>query len=375
MLKEGAEKYGDKVRLDDGSLASGIEIGSIYLAENANKFIAYPILNNKAYIIYANDPKTIHLVNTLNGILEIASISFSNNPSIGFADEEWLIVVYSENNARQIVILHLENNTFVQKLKQTMPVIGGSYYYGIQQVVPSFVNCTNNIINLMYSGSDRNGNASAKIAAYNKSTNELTYGDIPNFTGGQNIIYFSFVDDKQRLACCYARRYESTSHGAVIIYMNNLNKIEEASISIATSSSSYATVNIISYWQGYVFALLDSHNCYKVKLSDNSYEVAKTNINLYAIMQINDKLIFLNDYSASRVSNIISKETNEVTTRTTTGIAIKPATLVDAGDKTCIGFSNRITNVAEVYNWLFVSSQGFVSTYSVIIVGFSKADN
>lgn len=373
LLKEGAEKYGDKVRLDDGSLVSGIKIGSINLAKNKNTFITYPVLNNKAYIIYSNDAKTVYLVNTLNDISEIASISFPENPTIGFADEEWLIVSYTENNAKQIAILHLEDNNFVQKLKQTMPVVGSRYYYGIQQVVPSFINCTNNIINLMYSGADRNGNVSAKIAAYNKSTNELTYGDIQDFAGGQGVTYFSFVDDKQRLACCYARRYESTSHGAVIIYMNNLNKIEEASISIATSSSSYATVNIISYWQGYVFALLDSYNCYKVKLSDNSYEMIKTNINLYVIMQVNDKIIFLDDYPAGRVANIISKETNEVITRTTTGIAIKPATLVSTSDGLCIGFprSMVISNVAKVYDWLFVSSQGFIFAYSVDIVGFN----
>ena len=96
MLKEGANLFGGKVELEDGSLKSVCSIGKLYIqADDKGKFLSYPVKNNKAYLIYASEPKKIYYTNMLtNEVIAILDTTDKNRAElkIVFADENYLLI-------------------------------------------------------------------------------------------------------------------------------------------------------------------------------------------------------------------------------------------------------------------------------------------
>lgn len=373
LLKEGAEKYGDKVRLEDGSLVSGIKIGEFYTADDYKTFTIYPVLNNKAYIKYAKD-KNIYFANTANGIEIITSIELQSNFTIRFADENWIILDGTENGAVVFIVYHLESNTFIQKSKTIAPSINSGYYYYIQTVIPSFINITGNLINLFLTGADKNSNGRVKVAVYNKTTNTFSFGDISGISTGQNVAYHSFMNEKEEIACCNASFYSSsTSHTTNIKYVNNLSATSNGSITTYTTSSIMAYNQLLAYLNGVIYMVNSEGALAKYTLSDDtSVTLSDTKFSeSYTILYINKTII----QCASSISLKLSMLDNKVIKdNKTIKIFILPLSIMSINNSYYFGFdkSKAHGNFYKLSNTLLYGTSGFNEAKKIKLLGFSS---
>ena len=375
MLKEGAEKYGDKVRLEDGSLASGIDLGGIYVTKEVVQFDCYPVLNDKAFLLYRGLRRIDYVYLDKNNKIgdTIASFELSSDYSfeftttgIAFAEEGqiYLCVRSTSTSANfYFLVYKLENNIFTEKIKHEISL--GSNTNSLIKIRPNYTNVKNNIIDfLIYLNN-------FYIFEYNKLTNNIEY----KINGSIQHADSCYLDEQERTIVFYAptETSSSTTRYCYYFYVYNKEITAEQAFIINTSSRTGQNVVVSFYKEGYAYASVnDSKDVYfeKIKLLDNTFTRIENGAytQYECIGYLNNKIVFAGQMILDLSTNIFSEMPS-------IKIGILPVRISSAGSYgvSYICFGKQDTEYYEVADGLLVESGiHFAEIKKVKLLGFSS---
>lgn len=388
LLKEGAEKYGDKVRLNDGSLGSGFNLGNLYVSQGDTGFFSYPILNDKAYIIRNINKKQIQLVNVSENLSVISTINFDKEIKILFADEENLIVYYvNDNKTYTIEAYKKENESFTQvaDINAGSQNYGSTAYYYIPcNIRPSYINCTKGIINMFiyilgyqfyYTKALKYDTVAKRFVLESTNSSVIPIGNRESYTN-----YTACINKEEQLVVCNGIKSSNSSvtrYEAEIARVYDLTLIGSVKrISISLSDYNYYWISILSCYDEYIY-LYVCNVFFKIKYDTLAVTSISSNLDKISssieLPQIKKYMFY-----PSKEKKIFNLETNTfINTEENAFIGYLPIVTVESyyGNTfkgRALGFTEgnfTFAFIAEVLNNLAVNSSGFIEVKKVKLVG------
>ena len=287
LLKEGANLFGGKVELEDGSLKSVCSIGKLYIqADEKGKFSSYPVKNNKAYLIYASEPKKIYYTNMLtNEVIAILDTTNKNRKElkIVFADENYLLIQDKKTGGYLhddyvLTMYKVASNSFAMLKEKELGFYTSNAYQSVT-IQPCFTNIVGNKLNfsIQYRDSDSRQNY-RYVASYKFDTN--TFDTSVNSATPIELNYVSYCMLKEDMTIMFSSCNDKTINQSVKLYYALItdNTFSNYAYSFSLPSSlevSYYS-QILFYYNNYFYIFLGNAEIAYFQFQNSSEKINYT---------------------------------------------------------------------------------------------------
>ena len=267
LLKEGANLFGGKVELEDGNLKSVCSIGKLYIqADDKGKFSSYPVKNNKAYLIYASEPKKIYYTNMLtNEVITILDTTDKNRAElkIVFADENYLLIQDRKQEGYLdtdyvLTMYKVASNSFTMLKEKELGYYISNEYQSVT-IQPCFTNITGNKLNFAIQYYNRDARQNYRfVANYKFDTN--AFDTSINSATPVEINYIGFCMLKEDMTLMFSYCYDKSTNQNVTLYYALItdntfsNYVYSFSLSSSLEVSYYS--QILFYYNNYFYIFL-----------------------------------------------------------------------------------------------------------------------
>ena len=329
LLKEGANLFGGKVELEDGSLKSVCSIGKLYIqADDKGKFLSYPVKNNKAYLIYNSEPKKIYYMNMLtNEVIAILDTTDKNRAElkIVFADENYLLIQDRKqggylNTDYVLTMYKIIGNSFSLLKEKELGYYTSNEYQSVT-IQPCFTNITGNKLNFSIQYYNRDARQNYRfVASYKFDTN--VFDTSINSATPVEIDYIGFCMLKEDMTLMFSSCNSKRVDQDVVLYYALItdntfsNYVYSFSLPSSLEVSYYS--QILFYYNNYFYIFLGNTVIAYFQFQNSSgtinyttmKETRSSNHTLYILDE--DKIVIAYNESSGGCVNLVTKEYSEM---------------------------------------------------------------